>query len=266
MNEKYETIQVGCDAKKVWTISLNRPKVHNAFNEEMIQEISNALEVLGTEPSVRTLILRGNGKSFCAGADLNWMQRAAQFSAEENRADAMKLGKMLHLLYTFPRPTIAVVQGSIFGGGVGLAASCDLAIAADNSVFSLSEVRLGLIPAVISPYVVSAIGGKAAKRYFLTGERFDAETAVSLGIVSCNCSLEQVESRLQHFIGELLQGGPEAQGKAKELIDKVQTRKADSELIELTANAIAQVRTTKEAREGIAAFFERRKPDWQDNF
>ena len=265
MNEKYETIQVSCDARKVWTIALNRPKVHNAFNEEMIQEISNALEMLGVEPSVRILILKGNGRSFCAGADLNWMQRAAQFSAEENRADAMKLGKMLHLLYTFPRPTIAVVQGSIFGGGVGLAASCDLAIAADNSVFSLSEVRLGLIPAVISPYVVSAIGGKAAKRYFLTGERFNAEAAVSLGIASCNCNLEQVESRLQHFIGELLQGGPEAQGKAKELIDNVQTREADSELIELTANAIAQIRTTKEAREGIAAFFERRKPDWQDN-
>lgn len=265
MNEKYETIQVSCDSRDVWTISLNRPKVHNAFNEEMIQEFSHVLEALGADHSVRILILRGNGKSFCAGADLNWMQRAARFSAEENRADAMKLGKMLHLLYTIPRPTIAVVQGSIFGGGVGLAASCDLAIAADNSVFSLSEVRLGLIPAVISPYVVSAIGGKAAKRYFLTGERFDAETAVSLGLVSCNCNLEQVESQLQHFVGELLQGGPESQGKSKELIDNVRSREADSELIELTANAIAQVRTTKEAREGIAAFFERRKPDWQDN-
>ncbi len=246
------------------TLWLNRPDIHNAFDDGLIGEVTAALDRLAKDAAVRVVLLAGKGKSFSAGADLAWMKRMAGYSLAQNEADATALAAMLHRLDSLPKPTIALIQGAAMGGGVGLAAACDIAIAADNAVFALSETRLGLIPAVISPYVISAIGARAARRYFLTAERFDAPTAQTLGLVSAVVPPNKLMAEGARVAGLLHQNGPQAVVEAKQLIAAVVGRPADAALRADTAARIARVRATAEGREGVAAFLEKRKPNWQD--
>lgn len=245
----------------VLRLVLNRPEKHNAFDEVQIEALTQAIDEAENDASVRVLVLAANGKSFSAGADLEWMRRMAAFSEEENLADANRLALLLQRLNFIPKPTIAAVQGAAVGGGVGLVAACDIAIGTAQAVFGLTEVRIGLIPATISPYVVQAIGERAARRYFLTGERFDAATAHELGLL--NEVAEDLEAAVARYGDMLLQGGPEAQGATKKLIRRVGRGPINAAMIEDTAARIAKVRAGGEAREGIAAFFEKRKPNWQ---
>ncbi|RCX32343.1 enoyl-CoA hydratase/isomerase family protein [Thioalbus denitrificans] len=256
-----ETVKVAVE-KGVASVTLNRPAVHNAFDDALIARLTEALREVGEDPGVRVVVLRGAGKSFSAGADLNWMQRMAGYSRTQNLADAMGLAQLLHTLDTLPRPTIAAVHGAAFGGGVGLVAACDIAVAAETAAFSLSEVRLGLIPAVISPYVVAAIGARQARRYFLTAERFDAGEARRLGLVHEVTTPEALEARVTAIATELLRGGPGAIGAAKNLVAAVAGRPVDTALMADTARRIADIRAGEEAREGVGAFLEKRKPRW----
>ena len=247
----------------VATITLNRPEVHNAFNAEVIELLSEILDDLAGADGVRVVLLDAAGKSFSAGADLNWMKRAASFTDDENREDARALGEMLRRLNRLPKPTVALVQGSAFGGGVGLMAACDIVIAVRDAAFSLSEVKLGLIPATIAPYVVAVIGERQARRYFLTGERFDGAAAQAIGLVH-----ELVDDGAgliaagERMVERLFAAAPGALGEAKDLIEAVAGKPIDGPLIEDTVRRIAERRSHDEAREGIAAFLEKRKPDW----
>ena len=250
------------DDDGVARIILTRAEVHNAFNEDLIAELTKVLQGLEEDKRVRLVVLSAKGKSFSAGADLNWMQRAAGYSKKQNLADAQALAKLMQTLNEFAKPTIAAVQGPAYGGGVGLVACCDIAIAAVSASFCLSEVKLGLIPAVISPYVVDAIGSRAARRYFLTAERFDARQALDLGLVHAVVPLEDLQSATRAVVDALLQGGPSAQGQAKRLIRDVAGRPVDTGLIAQTASRIAELRAGGEAKEGIAAFLEKRRPPW----
>ncbi len=247
----------------VATVTLNRPEVHNAFNAEVIERLSDIFEDLAGADGVRAVLLEAVGKSFSAGADLDWMRHAAELSEEENRDDARALGEMLRRLNTLPKPTVALVQGAAFGGGVGLMAACDIVVAVSDAAFSLSEVKLGLIPAVISPYVIAAIGARRARRYFLTGERFDAEEARRIGLVhEVVEDAAALDSAGERIVERLFTAAPGALAEAKDLIAAVAGRPIDSHVIEDTARRIAERRTHDEAREGIAAFLEKRKPDW----
>ncbi len=247
----------------VATITLNRPDLHNAFNAEVIELLSEILDDLAGADGVRVVLLTAAGKSFSAGADLNWMKHAAEFTEEENREDARALGEMLRRLNRLPKPTVALVQGSAFGGGVGLMAACDVVVAVRAAAFSLSEVKLGLIPATIAPYVVAAIGERQARRYFLTGERFHGEQAKAIGLVH---ELVADEAALvaagERIIERLFAAAPGALAEAKDLIAAVAGKPIDGHLIEDTARRIAERRAHDEAREGIAAFLEKRRPDW----
>ncbi len=261
---EFETIRAVTNGNGAYSITLNRPEVHNAFNETMIAELSRALEMLCCEDSLRTLTIAGAGKSFCAGADLNWMRRTAKFSEPQNYEDALRMAAMLNQLHKFPKPTIAVVHGNVFGGGVGLVACCDIAIAAQNAVFSLSEVKLGLIPATISPYVNAAIGTRNSRRYFLTGERFDAATAQRIGLIheyGNRAAVSKIEANLG---AHLLASAPQAQTAAKELVQELLTvPQVDADLQQLTAKSIAAVRSSAEGKEGISAFLRKREPRWR---
>jgi len=250
------------DARGVATLTLNRPEKHNAFDDRMITDLLQALDNIDKDKSVRVLVLRAAGKSFCAGADLDWMRRMADYDFAQNLADARRLAQLMYRLNRLHKPVIARVQGASYGGGVGLIACCDIAIASENAIFSLSEVRLGLIPSVISPYLIAAIGSRAARRYFLSGERFDAARALQLGLVHEVVEPESLDASLEQCIDALLNSGPSAQAAAKELIEQVQGRAIDESLIEETARRIAEVRASDEAREGLIAFLEKRKPDW----
>ncbi len=243
-------------------ITLTRTRVHNAFNDLLIAELTRSLEGLESDPRVRAVVLAAQGNSFSAGADLTWMERMAGYGKDENLEDARALAELMRRLNTLAKPTLALVQGPAFGGGVGLVACCDIAIAAETASFCLSEVRLGLIPAVISPYVVAAVGERAARRYFLTAERFSAAEALRLGLVHEVVADEQLEVRGERLVKALLTGGPKAQSAAKELIFAVSNRPPDDSLVEDTARRIAEVRAGEEAREGIAAFLQKRKPQW----
>jgi methylglutaconyl-CoA hydratase len=250
------------DEKHVATLTLNRPLIHNAIDDTLILELTNALRDLESKPQVRAVLLTSNGSSFCAGADLHWMRRMASFSQEENLRDAEALAGLLRRLSVLAKPTMAVVQGPAYGGGVGLVAACDIAIAADSAVFSLSEVRLGLIPATISPYVIGAIGARAARRYFLTGERFTAAEALRLGLVHEVVVADQLQRVAERTLGALLEGGPRAQAEAKRLVADVTNKPLEPALLDETAKRIASVRASAEGREGITAFLEKRKPNW----
>lgn len=250
------------DDRGVARLTLNRPAVHNAFNDALIGDLTETLARLGGDPSVRVVILAARGKSFSAGADLNWMQRMAGYSQAENLADARALALLMATLNDLPKPTLALVQGPAFGGGVGLVACCDIAVATERASFSLSEVKLGLIPAVISPYVLAAIGEAAARRYFLTAERFDAAEARRLGLVHEVVEAEALESTAEALVGALLQAGPEALSAAKALIFAMTGRPIDEALRDETAQRIAELRVGPEAREGIGAFLEKRRPNW----
>ncbi|MFV3073471.1 enoyl-CoA hydratase/isomerase family protein [Niveispirillum fermenti] len=254
-------ILTGIDARGVATVTLNRPELHNAFNDSVIAELTAIFHRLGEDPAVRVVLLRGNGKSFSAGGDLNWMRRMASYDFAQNQADAMGLAGMLRTLNDLPKPTLAVVHGNCFAGAVGLVSACDIAIAAEGVQFALTEVRLGLIPATIAPYVVAAMGARACRRYFLTAERFGVDEAYRLGLVHEVAAAEALEALAGTLTGQLLAGGPQAVTAAKALIPLVD-RPIDDALVAETATRIAQARAGVEAREGLASFFDKRKPGW----
>jgi methylglutaconyl-CoA hydratase len=246
----------------VATVRMNRPDVHNAFDDHLIAELTTELRSLDQAPEVRVVLLAANGKSFSAGADLNWMQRMAKYSEAENLRDAVAMAGLMRTLHAMHKPTIARVQGAAFGGGVGLIACCDIAVAAAEASFSLSEVRLGLIPSVISPYVIAAIGEREARRYFLTAERFGAEEAMRIGLVHEVTTGDRLDETVKNFADQLLKGGPNALAAAKKLIADVARHPLDDALMEETARRIASIRVSPEGREGLSAFLEKRPPGW----
>lgn len=246
----------------VATIWMNRPIMHNAFDEILIAELTAALITLDADNDVRVVILAGRGKNFSAGADLNWMKRAANNGLDDNLNDARALARMLRTLAEMKKPTIARVQGAALGGGMGLAAACDIAVAASNAVFATSEVKFGIIPSAISPYVLRAIGARQAYRYFQSAERIDAERAREIGLVHETVEAPQLDAKVQEIVEALLLGGPLAQAAAKDLIRAVNGQSINETLIEDTAHRIAYLRATPEAREGIAAFLDKRPPNW----
>jgi methylglutaconyl-CoA hydratase len=250
------------DDKNIATITLNRPLIHNAIDDQLILELMNVLRELEQKPQVRAVLLTAAGPSFCAGADLQWMRRMSTASQDENLRDAEQLAGMLRRLNIFPRPTVALVQGSAYGGGVGLVAACDVAIASEGSNFSLSEVKLGLIPAVISPYVIAAMGARAARRYFLTGERFSAEEALRLGLVHETVPADHLLRTADRVIASILEGGPRAHAEAKRLVFDVAGKPIEPAVIDETTRRIAAIRASPEGREGVAAFLDKRKPNW----
>jgi methylglutaconyl-CoA hydratase len=244
------------------TVTLNRPRVHNALDEDLISGLTGALRTLEGNPEVRVVVLAAEGKNFSAGADLNWMKGMANAPGKKNLEDALGLAGLMRTLAGLSKPTIARVQGAAYGGGVGLLAACDIAIASREATFALSEVRLGLIPAVIGPYVIQAMGARQARRYFLTGERFDVAEAYRIGLVHDICETQDLDSRVELAATQLLMGGPKALAAAKKLIADAAGRSVDEELSRDTAARIAELRAGDEGREGVAAFLERRNPAW----
>jgi methylglutaconyl-CoA hydratase len=243
-------------------VTLNRPELRNAFDDQVIDELRQIFENLAVDKSVRTVVLSGNGPAFCAGADLNWMKRMAGYGHAENLADARALAGMLAALERLPKPTIARVHGPVFAGGTGLVAACDIAVGTPEAKFCFSEAKLGLSPATISPYVIRAIGEREARRYFLTAEVFDAAEAHRIGMLSILVSNESLDSTVENLVGHLLAGGPEAHASIKTLIRAVAGKAIDSALIDDTARRIAEIRASPEGREGIASFLEKRKASW----
>lgn len=261
MTQTYETLEIE-HSNRVATIWMNRPAVFNAFDEQLITDLSAACTALDADTSVRVVVLAGRGRHFSAGADLNWMKRASTGGPAENLEDARRFAKMLRALADLSKPTIARVQGAALGGGTGLAAACDMAIAASDAVFSTSEVKFGIIPSVISPYVLRAIGPRHALRYFQSAERISAERALAIGLVSEVFPLDQLDAGLAALIEALLAGAPLAQKAAKDLIAAVNGRLIDDLVSEETAQRIARQRATAEAKDGISAFLEKRPPAW----
>ena len=243
-------------------VTMNRPDVHNAFNDTVIAELTRAARELEKDETVRAVILAGNGPSFCAGADLNWMKKMAGYGRDENVADAADLAEMLRTWNELRKPTLARVHGAAYGGGVGLVACCDIAIAAAEATFALSEAKLGLIPATISPYVIEAIGTRHARRYFLTAERFEAAEAYRIGLLHDIVPLAQLDDRVNEILGPLLIAGPQAQLECKALIRAVAGRPIDNAVIADTVKRIADVRGSPEGREGVAAFLGKRAAPW----
>jgi methylglutaconyl-CoA hydratase len=246
----------------VATVTLNRPEVRNAFNDEVIAEMTAVFAELGDRAEVRCVVLAGNGAAFCAGADLNWMKRMAGYTREENLADAMALANMLRVIYRCPKPTIARVQGDVYAGGTGLVAACDIAVSVDTAQYCLSEVKLGLIPATISPYVIRAMGARAAHRYFLTAERFDAAEALRIGFVHEVVAAGELDGKVAELAQSLVQAGPAAVKACKELVQDVAGHNITQLLIDRTVQGIADIRVSDEGREGIQAFLAKRKPAW----
>ena len=258
----YETLTVAV-AGHVATVALNRPDVRNAFNETMIAELTAAFDALSTRDDVRAVVLAANGKAFCAGADLNWMKKMAGYSDDENRADAMRLARMLSAVYRCAKPVVARVHGDAYAGGVGLVCAADVVVAADSAHFCLSEARLGLMPATIAPYVIRALGEQASRRYFVTAEAFDCATAERLGLVSERVSAEQLDATVQRIADALCANSPNAVRECKRLVQDVAGRTIDAELIEDTANRIANIRASDEGREGVGSFLDKRTPSWR---
>ena len=246
----------------VATVTLSRPDVRNAFNDEVIRELTGAVVEYGERPEVRCIVLAGKGPAFCAGADLNWMKRMANYTYDENVEDARALANMLRVLYRCPKPTIARVHGDTYAGGMGLVAACDIAVSADTANYCLSEVKLGLIPATISPYVIRAMGARAAHRYFLTAERFGAAEALRIGFVHEVVPAAELDVRVNAIAQSLLAAGPGALKACKELVQDVAGREIDHVLVERTVKGIADIRVTEEGRDGIQSFLGKRKPSW----
>jgi methylglutaconyl-CoA hydratase len=246
----------------VATITLNRPGLRNAFNEQAIAELDAAFTALGQVDAIRAIVLAANGAAYCAGADLNWMKKMAGYSEDENRADAMALANMLRSIYACPKPVVAKVHGDCYGGGVGLVAACDIAIAAEDAHFCLSEVKLGLIPATISPYVIKAMGENAARRYFLTAERFNAREALRIGFVHDVATVSSLDGQVGAIANALAANSPNAVREAKALVRDIASQGVTDALVADTAHRIARIRASSEGREGVASFLERRKPSW----
>ena len=263
--ERRREMDAPCDVDVrggVATVTLNRPEVHNAFDEVLIARLTATFVSLDDDADVRVVVLAATGRSFCAGADLNWMKRMASFGHDENLADANALAAMLRALYALSKPTIARVHGAAYGGGVGLVAACDIALAVPEATFALSEARLGLIPATIGPYVIEAIGARQARRYFLTAERFDAAQAHRIGLVHEVVAGDRLDARVDALVDALKTAGPAAQLECKALIRGVAHRPIDEDVIAGTAEHIAAVRSSPEGREGITAFLSKRRPPW----
>ena len=261
MTTRHPTLEIE-KAGPTATIWMNRPEVFNAFDETLIADLSAACSGLDSDPAVRAVVLAGRGRHFSAGADLNWMQRASVSSLDDNLKDARQFARMLHLLSNLSKPTIARVQGLALGGGTGLAAACDMVVAATDAVFATSEVRFGIIPSVISPYVLRAIGPRQALRYFQSAERISAEQALLMGLVNKVLPAEQLDDGVAALVGELMLGAPQAQKAAKDLIEALRDRPLDAQVLEDTAQRIARQRTTPEAKAGIGAFLEKRPAPW----
>lgn len=243
-------------------VTLNRPEVRNAFDEALISGLTRAMRELDRDDGVRVVVLAGAGAAFCAGADLNWMKRMAGYSYEQNFADAEALAEMLKAIDGMRKPTIARVHGAAFAGGVGLVAACDIAIGTPEARFCLSEAKLGLSPATISPYVVRAMGERMARRYFLSAEVFDADEAYRIGLLQARVPAPELDAAIDALIGHLVAGGPEAIAKIKDLIRFVSSGPVDDAMVKDTARRIAEIRVSPEGREGITAFLEKRKPAW----
>lgn len=257
----YRTLELDIDGACA-TVWLNRPQVRNAFDDTVIAELTQAFTALGSDAGVRIIVLAARGPAFCAGADLNWMQKMAGYSDAENRADAMRLAQMLKTIHACPKPVIAKVQGDCYAGGMGLVATCDIAVAADAAQFCLSEVKIGLIPATIAPYVVRAMGGRAAHRYFLTAERFPAQQAQAIGFVHEAVAADVLDAKVDEIVKALLAASPHALAEAKRLVNDVAGQPLSDDLIADTVERIAAIRSSDEGCEGLRAFLEKRKPGW----
>lgn len=258
-----EIVLLDIDGRGVATVTLNRPQVHNAFNDDVILALSRIWNDLAARSDVRVVVLRGNGKSFSAGGDLDWMRKSGQATPEQNRASTMNMARMLKKLNDLPQAVLALVHGNCMAGGTGLASAADIVVATQAAQFALTEVRLGLTPATISPYVVAAIGPRQARRYFLTAERFDADNACRIGLIHEVVADEgALETRGIELVSMLLQGAPGAIRDSKILVGRVAGQVVNEELMQFTAQNIADRRASAEGQEGLAAFFDKRKPNW----
>lgn len=258
----FSTIELNKDPRGFATLWLNRPEKNNAFNAEMIRELVSAIDLVQADKTLRFLVLRGRGKHFSAGADLTWMQQSAKLDFEANLTDARELAELMYSLYHLKLPTLAVVQGAAFGGAVGLVACCDMAIGAHDALFSLSEVRIGLAPAVISPFVVKAMGERATRRYAISGERFSGERARDLGLLSETYAAAELDDALQAWLDNLMLNSPQAMRASKDLLREAASVSLTPALRRYTENAIARIRVSPEGQEGLSAFLEKRKPNW----
>ena len=258
--KNFETISYSFK-DKIATVTLNRPEVHNAFNEVMIAELTEIFKKILEDELVRLVVLTGNGKSFSAGADLNWMKKMINYSYEQNLEDSLKLAELFYLMYSLPKPIIARVNGAAIGGGTGLVAVCDIAIASETAKFSLSEVKLGLVPACISPYVIRKVGEGRCREFFLTGERLTAHRALEAGLVNQVVPLEELDQAVQEKANQLISSGPKALAMCKELLKNVPGMSFEKAKT-YTADMIASMRIGDEGQEGMNAFLEKRKPKW----
>ena len=257
----FTTLTISRDGKTA-TVTLNRPEVRNAFNETTIAELTQAFRELGDDADLRAIVLAANGSAFCAGADLNWMKKMAGYTHAENHADALQLAEMLRTIYLCPKPVVAKVQGDCYAGGMGLVAACDIIVAVDEANFCLSEVKLGLIPATISPYVIKAMGENASRRYFLTAERFGAREALRIGFAHDVVAADALDFKVGEIVKALVNNSPNAVREAKVLVREVAGQTVNDALLADTAECIAQIRASEQGREGVASFLEKRKPSW----
>lgn len=260
---EFQTLRVAL-ADQVATITLDRPDVRNAFNETTIADLTLAFDSLERSDMVRAIVLAANGSAFCAGADLNWMKKMASYTHAENHADALQLAAMLRAIYLCPKPVVARVHGDCYAGGMGLVAACDIMVVAEHVNFCLSEVKLGLIPATISPYVIKAMGENAARRYFLTAERFSAHEAHRIGFAHEVVAAEALDAKVAQIVKALATNSPHAVAAAKTLVREIAGRPVDTALVDDTAQRIAAIRASEQGREGVASFLEKRKPAWLD--
>ncbi|NOX48132.1 MAG: enoyl-CoA hydratase/isomerase family protein [Chlorobi bacterium] len=257
---EYQTI-IFESSNAIASISLNRPKLHNAFNDVMISELTDCFREVGSMENVRVVVLRGKGKSFCAGADLNYMKGIAQFGYRENFEDGKRLAGLFETIYICPKPTIAIVHGAAFGGANGLLAACDIVIADENTTFAFSEVKIGISPATIGPYVLKRIGEFGGKELMMTGKRFKGKEAEKFGLVNRSVSNGEMESILKDYIKQFMTSAPKAVEETKEMINKVIENKLENTM-EYTADLIARLRAADEGQQGMAAFLEKRRPGW----
>ena len=257
------TLDIRRPSASVAEVWLNRPDVRNAFNDSVIQELTSVFNTLGTDPALRAIVLAGHGKAFCAGADLSWMRSMADYSWAENHADASGLAQMLWTLWSCPVPIVGRIQGDCYAGGVGLAAVCDVLVAADAAHFCLSEAKLGLLPATIGPYVVRALGEQASRRYFVTAERFSAAQALALGFVHEVTAPESLDAKVAEIVAALVANGPAAVKACKQLVKDVAGKPIDAALRDDTARRIADIRASAEGRDGVQAFLNKREPGWR---
>ncbi len=257
----YNTLEVIID-KNIATIWLNRPEIRNAFNEQMISELIKAFNEVSALDDIRVVVLRGRGKAFCAGADLNWMRGVANYTYSENLRESLQLSECFNTIYNCRIPTVAIVHGAAIGGANGLLSACDIAVCADDTVFSLSEVKIGIVPACISPFVMKRVGEFGSKELMLTGRRINGKEAEWFRLVNKSLPENELDNYLEELTGMLLTSGPKAVGHCKILIDQVSNKLTFKESLTYTAKMIAEIRSSEEGQEGMAAFLEKRKPGW----